>query len=280
MKHEARAHHHEQEASLGRHVALGLVLVVQLLKDLVIVVDILVDGLGPAVELPVKGVELVVHELHTRHKAHHHLTLELDGALEVAGVHEAVHFLFDFFVRIVHREALGNRESLGLETTQLVNHVGLFTALVFRRQALGRSRQLNARARGRLAIVLGGGSEGPLLVDRNVGLPEGRRALRGQRNVKGHGLERLQRNARKGGGSRGRGSGRDVNGVCICVLGGARTLGIAQKAEPHVIAQDIVRPQVNYVPHVGGDANLRTRLRFGEYLHIMNRNGSTRVHIL
>ena len=63
MEHEAGSNHHEQEACLRRHVATPLVLVIQFLKDLIVVIHVFVNRLGPTIELSIKGIELVVHQL-------------------------------------------------------------------------------------------------------------------------------------------------------------------------------------------------------------------------
>ena len=74
----------------------------------------------------------------------------------------------------------------------------------------------------------------------------------------------------------------DMNRILMSVFPSSGWhFGIWKKTEPHVITERLVGPEVDYVPNVGGDADLGTaHLRLGEDLHVMNSDGPTLVHTL
>lgn len=84
VQHNGAAAQLEQQLQFGRHLGLGLVLVVQLRENLVVVVNVLVDLLAPTVQLQVKGVKLVVQIFNSGNDGHQHFSLEFHAVAPLA----------------------------------------------------------------------------------------------------------------------------------------------------------------------------------------------------
>ena len=97
MKHETTAHERHQQLGLGRHVSATLVFVIQLLKDLVKVLNVLVDRLGPSVQFPVKRVEFTVKKLRARGYTHETLALKSERGLQALRIRQALKLALNLF---------------------------------------------------------------------------------------------------------------------------------------------------------------------------------------
>ena len=147
MAHEATARKRHDKTHFRRHLSTVLVLIIEFLKDFIKILNILVNGLGPALKLQIKRVELIVHPLHARNEAHHHLTLKTETALQISGINKAEILLLNLLETVVHRKVTSHRETLGLQALQLVDQFNLLLLLSIRVTA---RRQREDRSRGRL----------------------------------------------------------------------------------------------------------------------------------
>ena len=116
---------HEQQLHLRRDAHALLVLLVELVEDLVVVADVLVDGLAPAVEVEVERVEALVQELDGRDDHHEHLARE-----RAARAH--VHVVLQDAVLVAHvvevrldRVALRRRRPLLAQRVKLEEHLSM-----------------------------------------------------------------------------------------------------------------------------------------------------------
>ena len=112
VEHEAATHQRHHKLRLWRHVSATLVLVIELLKHLVEVLDILMHRLRPAIELPVKRIKLTVKKLRACHRTHQALALKTKGCLQILGIHQAIILYLDLFECVIHGKAL--RKSVAL----------------------------------------------------------------------------------------------------------------------------------------------------------------------
>ena len=126
MEHHRGSADHHDELHLWGHLDLRLVLVVELLKDSIIVLDILHRILGPTVELQVEGVELVVQKLQAGHAGDEHAALELDGALDLDAIGHPLILGSNLLNVAVDCQALARCDTLLVQTRDLVQQVRLF----------------------------------------------------------------------------------------------------------------------------------------------------------
>ena len=132
MAHEATASKRHNKAHFRCHLSTVLVLIIEFLEDFIEILNILVDGLGPALEFQVKRVELIIHPLETRNEAHHHLTLKTETSLQISGIYETEIFLLNLLQTIVHCKMASDRETLCFQALELINEFHLLLLLCIR----------------------------------------------------------------------------------------------------------------------------------------------------
>ena len=125
MEHHRGSADHHDELDLRGHLDLRLVLVVEILKDAVVVLDVLHGVLGPAVECQVEGIELVVEKLQAGHTGNEHTALELDGALDLDTVRHPLVLGPDLLNVTVDCQTLARLDALLVQAGNLVQKVSL-----------------------------------------------------------------------------------------------------------------------------------------------------------
>ena len=125
MEHHRGSADHHDELDLRGHLDLRLVLVVEILKDAVVVLVVLHGVLGPAVECQVEGIELVVEKLQAGHTGNEHTALELDGALDLDTVRHPLVLGPDLLNVTVDCQTLARLDALLVQAGNLVQKVSL-----------------------------------------------------------------------------------------------------------------------------------------------------------
>ena len=125
MEHHRRSANHHDQLHLWCHLYLRLVLVVKVLKDAVVVLDVLHGVLGPSVKLQIEWVELVVQKLHARHTGHQHTPLELDGTLNLDGIRHPLVLCANLLDVAVNRQTGARLNALLDQPSNLVQQVRL-----------------------------------------------------------------------------------------------------------------------------------------------------------
>ena len=132
MAHEATTRKRHHKTHFRRHLSTVLVLIIEFLEDFIKILNILVNGLRPALKLQIKRVELIIHPLHARNEAHHHLTLKTETTLQISGINKAEILLLNLLETVVHCKVTSHRETLRLQALQLVNEFHLLLLLSIR----------------------------------------------------------------------------------------------------------------------------------------------------
>ena len=151
MKHKSTSNKGHHQLCFRRHIAAPLVLIIQLFKDFIKILNVLVHGFRPAIEFPVKRIKFAIEKLGARGHPHQTLTLKPKGRLQILGIYQTIVFQLDFFQCIVHGVPLRQRISLCFQTIQFVDQIDLLLALLLRTETCRRC-QINGWPRGRLHI--------------------------------------------------------------------------------------------------------------------------------
>ena len=122
--HRGPTDHHNQ-LDLRRHLDLRLVLVIQLLKHAIVIIDILHHVLGPPVQLQIKGVKLVIQKLQACDTGDEHTTLKLDGPVHLDTIHHTLKLCAHLLDVAVNRQAGAGRNTLLRQAANLVQQISL-----------------------------------------------------------------------------------------------------------------------------------------------------------
>ena len=125
MEHDCAASDAEEEPELGCHIGLASILHVQLLKDIVVVVDLLVHLVGPSFEFHRKRVIIVVEELDPRDACHESVSPPSDADVDLSIEGQPRKLGLHLVERVSHGEVPGQTDALFLDAVQLIQHVPL-----------------------------------------------------------------------------------------------------------------------------------------------------------